>query len=118
MFSAPLTDVITRIPTHLATLEGWNAELARSADPQQILSIVDHEEVRESPPAKNWHPNHRVTPPMLLLAEQDLAHIRKLLMELHWRGRIINRVYFLLNYIWTRLRGRQTNILYDMTLGT
>jgi len=69
----PVIRVITWITTHLPIPEGWKAELAwlvdlwRTLYPQSgHMSTVDRAKIRESPPAKDRHPNHWATPQMPL----------------------------------------------------
>jgi len=46
--------------------DGWKTELARLVDPQRTqsghMSTVEQALTRESPPAKDRHPNHRDMP--------------------------------------------------------
>jgi len=61
--------VIAWIITHLPTLEGWKAELARLVDSQRTpyprsghMSTLDQAQIGESLPARDRRPNHWATP--------------------------------------------------------
>jgi len=55
------------ITTHLPTPEGWKAELVwRSLYPRNgYMSTIDQAQIRDSPPAKDWRPNHWAAPPTI-----------------------------------------------------